>query len=306
MRVLITGLFFVLITSCQSFSKDSPTVTTAEKPTPKKKSKPHRPVNNLLTKEFKNYWFRGKAEINSYTLQQERYGSIREAQSVLIFVTEPFLESKQVKADKPSDDATQVLKMNKSTKFLTGVYPYSLMTSVFSPLKNPTTAYKASFTAQEWCGHVFAQLNRKELTEVQSRSYFESESDENEVQNYSLWEDELWNLVRIQPETLPTGNLEIVPSLDYCRLRHKKIKAYNGMGTLEKKDSVSIYTLTYPELDRSLRISFSNDFPHTLLGWVESVNGVNSTAYLKKTIMLDYWAKNRPGDEIWRDSLGLK
>ena len=86
---------------------------------------------------FNSYWYQGKAELTSYNLEQARYGEMREGQAVLIFVTEDFSKSKQVKLDNPGaagDDAEKVLKLNMTKKFDTGLYPYSMMSSVFTPV----------------------------------------------------------------------------------------------------------------------------------------------------------------------------
>ena len=65
---------------------------------------------------------------------------------------------------------------NFTKKFATGIYPYSMMTSVYSPIEvgeNPKTL-KVSTSAQEWCGHVYTQLNLKGSEyHVEGRSYEE-------------------------------------------------------------------------------------------------------------------------------------
>src|SRR6266550_1243897 len=78
-----------------------------------------------LTEEFKNYWYAGKAEISSYKLKQARYGEIHDGNAVMVFVTEDFSKSKQVKLDHPEkagDDKLPVLKLNLVKKFVTGIY----------------------------------------------------------------------------------------------------------------------------------------------------------------------------------------
>jgi len=88
-----------------------------------------------LSDEFKNYWYAGKAELSSYKLQQARYGEIHSGTAVLVFVTEDFSKSKQVKLDHPENagnDKLPVLKLNFTKKFVTGIYPYSMMMSAFS------------------------------------------------------------------------------------------------------------------------------------------------------------------------------
>ncbi|HNE28393.1 MAG TPA: hypothetical protein PLW66_04460, partial [Saprospiraceae bacterium] len=113
---------------------------------------------------FNHYWFQGQAEIAVYEVQQDRYDSIRPAQEVMVFVTEDFSERKQVKLDAPEQagaDRVPVLKLNAIRRFHTGIYDYSLMQSVFTPLdaaRHPFTL-KTSTTVQDWCGQVFAQMN---------------------------------------------------------------------------------------------------------------------------------------------------
>ncbi|MEQ9230208.1 MAG: hypothetical protein RIF46_05960, partial [Cyclobacteriaceae bacterium] len=101
---------------------------------------------------FNAYWSKGGAEITSYDLEQARYGEIHKGTAVTVFVTEPFSKSKQVKLDdykSAGDDRVNVLKLNLTKKFLTGIYPYSMMLSTFSPLDG-SPMIKSSMTVQEW------------------------------------------------------------------------------------------------------------------------------------------------------------
>ena len=58
--------------------------------------------NNLVVEKgstatfekFAKYWYKGKAEITSYKLQQARYGEMYEGTAVTIFVTEDFSNKK--------------------------------------------------------------------------------------------------------------------------------------------------------------------------------------------------------------------
>ena len=79
--------------------------------------------NAQLSQEFKQHWFDGYAEINSYTLIQSRYGEQRNGSAVLIYVTEDFLADEQVKANQKSSTTIPVLKANRTKNFLTGIYP---------------------------------------------------------------------------------------------------------------------------------------------------------------------------------------
>ena len=262
-----------------------------------------------LSKDFKSYWFDGTAELSSYQLTQSRYGAPREGHAVLIYVTEDFLVKEQVKANKKSKASQMVLKLNRTKKFNTGIYPYSIMSSVFTQLGQTKPLAKITTSVQEWCGQAYTQLNRKEKLKISSHSYFEGEADQYLSLRDTLTEDELWNWIRTQPNQLPMGTMEIIPSLEFIRLKHKTIKAYNAVGSLETSPDFYTYQLTYSELNRQLSISFSKELPHQILGWEEKdlKNPEQiTTAKRIKSLKLPYWTLNRLGDERFRDSLGLK
>ncbi len=266
-----------------------------------------------VSEQFKEYWYAGEAEISSYELQQARYGEIRGGSSVLIFVTEPFNPDKQVKADENRPDNVQVLKLNRTKNFLTGIYPYSIMTSTFYPVFLRQHAIKVTATVQEWCGHVYTQLNNRGSFEIASYSYFEQEADQEVNLEKSPLEDEIWTQIRIAPEELPLGSLDMLPSMEYLRLAHKEIKVYPAVGSLKEEDTFSSYNLYYPELERTLQIQFQTAFPHTIESWTESYKSgfgpdagiMKSTAKRLKTLKTPYWQKNGNKDVILRDSLGL-
>lgn len=263
-----------------------------------------------LTDEFKAYWFANEAEITSYTLEQGRYGEIREGSAVLVFVTEPFLKEEQVKADQSSPTNIPVLKLNATKNFHTGIYPYSIMQSVFYPLANNQHALKISCSVQEWCGHVYTQLNNRSEFEVVSHSYFEGEADEDFSMGKAILENELWTQLRIHPESLPIGNLEVVPSFEFLRLRHIPFRAYPASAELTS----GTYTITYPDLNRSLSIQFNPQFPFDITSWEETfISGfgdkakpLTTKATKLKTIKSDYWNRTTNDDLPLRESLGLQ
>jgi len=266
-----------------------------------------------LSTEFKEYWYAGEAEITSYKLEQARYGEMRKGTAVLIYVTEPFLPEKQTKADGNNSNNIPVLKLNSTKNYLTGIYPYSIMSSSFYPVHDNSQAIKVAFSSQEWCGQVYAQLNNREKFDVMSHSYFESEADQTVKIDKNILENELWNKIRINPEELPVGDMKVVPSLEYIRLSHKELKAYDATLTLTKNNEVSSYEVSYPELKRKLRIDFLTVFPHSIEGWSDTFesgygNGkkeLTSTATKIKSLKSPYWQKNSNEFLPLRDSLGL-
>ncbi len=272
-----------------------------------------KPIKVNISKDFKEYWYAGKAELSSYKLSQARYGQLREGKAVLVYVTEPFLKDKQVKADKAGKHNVGVLKLNSTKNFLTGVYPYSIMNSTFYPIHNQQHAIKVSSSIQEWCGHVYTQLNNKSQFEVQSYSYFESEGDQKFSLEKQVLENELWTKIRIDPNTLPQGNFKSIPALEYVRFRHVALKAYAANASISTKNGVSSYILHYPELERNLTIDFNTTFPYEILGWQETFKSgfgskakqMTTTAKRINTIKSAYWGKNSNSDVHLRDSLGI-
>ncbi|PIB25346.1 septum formation inhibitor Maf [Maribacter sp. 4U21] len=268
---------------------------------------------NELSKDFKAYWYAGKAEITSYKLEQARYGEMREGNAVLIYVTEPFLNDKQVKADGNNPDNIPVLKLNSTKNYLTGIYPYSIMNSSFYPVHDNQHALKLTFSSQEWCGQVYTQLNNRAKFEVASHSYFESEADQKLQLDKTVLENEIWNKIRINPENLPQGNFNMIPSLEFSRLTHKELKAYRATASLTNNGKQQTYEVNYPELKRTLKINFSTQFPYTIESWSDSFTsgyGANaktltSTGTKIKTLNTPYWRQNGNKDLYLRDSLGI-
>nr|WP_321237535.1 septum formation inhibitor Maf [uncultured Psychroserpens sp.] len=306
---ILSIVFFGIIVSCKDHkTKDQALHTTSiseasiELPT----STPFHPSEG-----FKAYWYAGEAEISSYKLEQARYGELRDGNAVLVFVTEDFLPEKQVKADRYNKSNTPVLKLNATKKFNTGVYPYSIMQSTFYPVSNTQHALKVSCSVQEWCGHVYSQLNNRAQFEITSHSYFESEADQDFKLDKAILENELWTQLRLDPNSLPSGDLEIIPPLEFIRLKHIQLKAYAANVNLNSKEG--IYEISYPELKRLILIHFNPEFPYDILGWEEQFSDgygdnaktLTTTATKLKTIKSPYWSKNSTADENLRKELQL-
>lgn len=275
------------------------------------------------SKEFRKYWFSNKAEISSYDLQQAQYGELNEGQAVMIFVSEDFRLDKQVKLESDAkENATPVLKLNFIKKFITGIYDYSMYTSVFTPVQTNTfpASLKVTNTNQEWCGQSFMQLNyHQNGYQILGKSYFEEEVSEECHIDYAMLEDELWTKIRLLSiEQLPKGNVLLIPSMNVLRLRHKKVQAemakikleaYKGDSTFKGKDLMD-YQIKFPESQRDLRIIFEKGFPHQIVGWEDTYEvkkkKLTSRGILKATIQNAYWEKNSPADTTYRKLLKLK
>lgn len=314
---IITALSIIAIIACSNQKNKENSLSQKEaSETANQISHLNKTSNNVtsLNDEFKKYWYAREAEITSYELKQARYGEIREGNAVLIYVTEDFLPDIQVKADQQKSTNIPVLKLNATKNFNTGIYPYSIMQSTFYPVKDNSHAIKISSSMQEWCGHVYTQINNRDNYEVTSHSYFQGEADQSFVLDKTILENELWTKIRINPKNLPQGALQIIPSLEFTRLRHKPIKAYDAKASLLEEGNLQIYTIEYPELQRKLEISFTSDFPYSIEGWKEtytsgfgqSAKELTTIATKLQRIKSPYWTKNSNKDEKLREELQLK
>ena len=260
----------------------------------------------VVSQEFKDYWYAGEAEITSYKLEQARYGEIRNGHAALIYVTEDFLPNIQVKANNQNPENISVLKLNATKKFNTGIYPYSIMQSTFYPISKEQHALKITSSIQEWCGQTYTQLNNKSDFEITSHSYFEGEADQNYRLEKTVLENELWTQLRLDPKSLPTGDLQIIPSLEFVSLKHIELKPYLANLTL----NVNSYIINYPELNRKLSINFNENAPFEILDWTESFKSgteiLTTTATKLVTIKSPYWNKKSSKDSVLRKTLRLK
>jgi hypothetical protein len=274
-----------------------------------------KPTNSIISSDFKSYWYAGNAEVSSYNLIQNRYGEERKGKAMMIFVTEDFSKSKQVKLDNPDlagTDKVSVLKLNMTKNFVTGIYPYSMMLSAFTPVDSNQVPYtiKLTMPVQEWCGQVFSQLNLKHKNYViTGHSYFEKEGDETLNLKVTWLEDELWNRIRLDPQSLPVGEAEVIPGLFFSRLSHVGLNSEKAICTKEEASDLVTYLITYPSHRRSLAIEYEKAFPHTIKGWTEKFeqngNLYTTTASLDKQLITNYWTKNKNEFLYLRDSLGL-
>jgi len=281
-------------------------------------SQPSQP----LSQAFKDYWYAGNAELTRYHLQQSRYGEMHEGDAVLIFVTEDFRSDKQVKYEGGDrKNVEPVLKLNFTKKFLTGIYPYSIMSSIFTPVDGGDT-YKVSTSMQEWCGHSFSQLNLDGNNyKGKLYSYFQEEGDRKFEVDKVLLEDEIWTKIRLNPSSLPIGQTNIIPGTQFLRLKHIDCapqKAVTSIAATQKpelsKKALQAYTVKYENVNRTLTIIFEEEFPHQIVQWTEEMEtGTGSNKQSQITIATKthqiksaYWGQNSVRDTVVRKKLGLR
>jgi hypothetical protein len=267
---------------------------------------------------FWERWSDGQAELDGYRVTMPRYGEPRDGHVVLVYVTEEMNQKTLVKDDTgavPPDQKEVVLKLNHTLKFRTGIYPYSVMTSVFSPVgsagRERFAPVKISFTAQEWCGHVF-QMVTPTLDAFSSilHSYFSVEGDREDhvtTEPLTLYEDALWIQLReLDGPFEGGGDWEgyVVPSLWQLRKTHRLAEPVKATITREEAEvdgtPITRFTLRYADYSRTWDIEGAE--PHRILAWRTS-DGEEGT--LTGTVRLPYWQLNANGDERYLAELGL-
>ena len=266
--------------------------------------------------ELSPYWYQGTAEISTFDLTQARYGELREGEAVLIQVTEPFLAGSQVKDEgyaAAGGPSVPVLKTNLLRRFVTGIYDYSLMTSVFTPT-DPTAqphTLKVTTSSQDWCGQSYTQLNRRGGGwTAELRSYFEREGDREIGLDADFLEDELFNRIRIGGAP-PDGTYRVLPATSFLLLTHPAYRAVEAtLATRPMGDSLLRTALRYPELGREFSVTYTAASPHTISGWTETYPGRDSslitTATLRERQQTAYWSQNGTADRPLRAELGLE
>ncbi len=274
--------------------------------------------------EFYAHWADGKAELSSYKVFQPRYGELREGYAVLVFVTEDINRNTFIKVESPAprEDRIYTLKLNNVLKFKTGIYDYSVMTSVFSAVEGqegdkPFELSKITLSAQEWCGHVFEEVQvRQGRLRGTLNSYFEREG----RQTYELplprkfaSEDHL--LIRIRELKGPImaegeqKEVMLLPSLWYLRAQHAsrelvEARLSKGYAVQIPVGEQALEAIPWKwELEgRHKTVWVEKIHPHRILAWEDSQGGRGE---LLETLREPYWRLQRTADEVFRERLGI-
>jgi hypothetical protein len=231
------------------------------------------PVNQETNKTFTDYWKNGKTEIIKYELKED---SISVGEGSLSFNID-YVEGIN------KTDSIQVLHSDFMGKIQKENYDYSAMTSAYLPLNLTLRphAMKVINSVQEQTGNSFLELSQiPKSYEIVAKNTFKEKTKEHYILERKNLEDELWTKIRMNPNDLPTGDIEIIPSFAYWQSVRKspniyeakaELKAYVGTEFTGKK--LKIYTLDYPDLKRNLSIVFESDFPFEIVGWKRVSDG---------------------------------
>jgi hypothetical protein len=278
--------------------------------------------------DFWKTWGDGEAEISTYDLIVPRYGEPREGTAALIFVTETFSNQLRLKADPgvhPKSDEYSVMKLNLVRDYQTGVYDYNEMLSSFVALEpiNGLPAgvlTKATFSRQEWCGHMFQQLlfgNGK--VKSSGFSYFDQEAPINQsldVPGDALSEDALFHWVRgMALPLLKPGEKRTVPMLISAQsardshgpllLTRATISRSAAPQSIEIEEGtwmVDYFRVEFPN-GSTREFYVEHAVPHRIIRWEFSTG---EEAELIRSERMKYWQLNSTADEDILGDLGLE
>jgi hypothetical protein len=291
---------------------------------------------------FESHWQDGRAELDGYRLSVTRYGQKRQGTAVMIFVTEPFSESKRVKVDDPAAhpaDTFEALKLNLVRDFQTGIYDYNTMVSLFTRSRD-FSPVKISFSSAEWCGHVYEEMlfTPKEIVE-RLASYFEDESRDGRLDLSvkgvrGIAEEELFVRLRdLRKEWIRPGAKIRVPFLAssfHRRLTHTPLRWNEAVIERSQRPErvtvpagaflTSVYTVRVPGV-REGRFWIEQGYPHRVVRWewrpaaqgsgggargagARNAEGLDA-GELTGSARLAYWRLHNLGDESYLRELGL-
>jgi hypothetical protein len=265
---------------------------------------------------FWDWWGDGRAELSGYRVTVPRYREPREGTLALIYVTEPHDRRSWIKDDDAErPHRVEVLKLIRAFHFLTGIYPYSVTSSVFSPVDRwvpePFHPVRINLDVQEWCGAVSHRVWPGEGRVRSLRlSYFASEGEtlrEIPVPEGTVFEDAL--LIQLRELDGPFqegGDWEgwLVPELWSLRTGHGPVEPVRASITrssaLRDGTPITRFVLEAGPYQRIFEVEA--EAPRRVLAWETSTG---ERAELLGTQRLAYWSLNRPGDEEVREALGL-
>ena len=274
--------------------------------------------------DFYAHWGDGRAEISSYKVMQPRYGEMRQGYGVLIFVTEDIHRKTLIKVERPSTPKAEriyALKLNNVLKFTTGIYDYSVMTSVFSAVEGeagrPFEMRKVTLSAQEWCGHVFDEVQvRGEQLAGFINSYFEGEGRQPyELERPQAFESEDHLLIRIRElrgaflEQGTSTEVALLPSLWSIRVRHRPHALVQVVLHKGRVETIAVNGRSFAAIpwkweagDWWKTVWVEAAYPRRILLWEDSTGGRGEWI---ETVREPYWQLHGNGDVVLRQRLGI-
>lgn len=257
-----------------------------------------------LPEWFAGYWSTSLTEVSTYELQQARFGNVYEGEAYLSFSQVVYSRARQIAAvniDTLNKDQMKTLQLVGSRSYKCGNQWHALSQMVVMPqiFRDGPYALKIAASVNDLNGISYAQLNldaNKYLLQV--RNPDNREGDQNRVVQLTMTEDQIWCMMRIYPDSLPTGGAFMLPGLLSTRLRNEMMqplavklslhKAELGElpPALQTRGLLKVYTIDYPVNGRTLQIYFNAAPPHLIEGWKDSYQDSGTSSRWSHTIAI--------------------
>ncbi len=257
-------------------------------------------------------WDDGLAEVCLYDGRRSVYGEPRDSTLELITVREHFDPERLVKTHPaPGKTVLPVIKFNLTRRTRTGMYEYDQMASVFIH-RETADVLKLSSVHSEWCGNSSALYRRLPHT---GHLFINSYMDDSGVSERAIahadtpvfldglvpWLrmhladlrvgrtfDAAASMLAGRPAYAPTTIEVLAVEQERCSVRRRNEPAVRVELALASPD---------PARGGSRRVEtfvFAADELGTLLEWRDDQGDFYR---LRKATFIDYWKRNRPGDE---------
>ena len=253
------------------------------------------------------YWGDGKAEFSFYDAVEMRYGQPRKCEVIHILVREPFAERDLVKAEANTRGGTYpVIKLNQILHIPTGIYVYQQMHSAFWRCDDGALV-KATLTSNDSCGNTYKEFRAlgglrglvKSGWRYEWRTYWEgmSAGEENiSAPANAVFYDELPVRVRTIDFAKSPGQFEIQLAPTIIKSKRDQVAFTSSKVAWEARAGEIDVTITSAEnggTQQGEKFTLEAKAPHLLREWRRS-DGSRLT--LRKSLKLDYWNYNQPGD----------
>jgi hypothetical protein len=256
----------------------------AKKATIFQQDKPQTPqnatvqVNQETNGVFQKYWKIQNIEQTKFILVED---------STVIGEADLSFTLKDFGKDQPNG-IIKSLSTNFTQKINQENYHYSEITTAITPLNSLIYPHAVAIVSSSQSNDVtdFSSF------QPQPKSYLfvsrNSQNPEKEIREISEkihLEDEIWAKIRMNPDALPQGEFEMIPSLGYWNKTHESPNAQEVKAELKdfgNDKKLKIYSLDYPDLKRKLDIIFEASFPFQIIEFKETIEGKTIIANLEK------------------------
>jgi hypothetical protein len=257
-----------------AFAKKA-TIFQQDKPQPPKST--IVPINHESDAVFQKYWKSQQIEQVTFSLYQD---SLMVGEASLSFNLKDFGKD-QPNGVIPSIACNFTKKINQAN------YDYSEITNSITPLNTSVYPHAVAIVSSSQANGVtdFSSFQPQPKSYLfVSRNSIEPEKEVREVSEKIHLEDEIWAKIRMNPDALPVGEFEMIPSLGYWNKTHESPNAQEVKAELKdvgNDKKLKIYSLDYPDLKRKLEIVFGANSPYRIIEFTETLEGKATKAILK-------------------------